>query len=124
MTTKFTTSTAPMTKEEFVNLFNTIQSYRDKFDVLADAAEALSEGFYVNFFPNLKYESLIVDLLNRLFKEDPENSIFDWFMYELNFGRDYKEGTNDGLFTIFESDNSTHLINSSEALYDYLVKGE
>ena len=75
-------------KETFVNYMNFIDeqsTYACKINNLLQ--EAYSE---MSFYPTLKYEEQLVSLL-KIAMDDMYNDI-EYFIYELDFGREYKDG--------------------------------
>ena len=99
-----------ISKEEFVKIINRIKEFHDWNDHLDDVFDCVIE------IPDLT--SPLIQTLNTMFGLE-ENEYYgtdiDYFIYELNFGKDYEPGcvTDDDV----EIDFST-----AETLYDYLIK--
>lgn len=60
-------------------------------------------------------ESTIVSLLETMFDDNQTNWISYW-LWELNFGNDYKEGD------VTEHDGTIIPLRTAEELYDFLIK--
>ncbi len=106
-----------ITKEDFVKILNFIHDMSVKFINLTDCMEKLSEGFFVDFFPNLAYETKIVDLLNILVNEPyPKDSLIDYFLYELNFG------SSENATQALSCGGTTFDLSTPELLYDAIVE--
>lgn len=108
-----------ITKERFIEIMN-------EFKVLVDSSVRLSNALaeYDNCtdfggFSNFRAESLIIDLLNILVQDFPDEyvgSTIDFFIYELNWGKDWTEDS------ICEADGTPIRLSTVEELYDYLDK--
>ncbi len=106
-----------LSKEEFVELIRFIKETDEKFNNLIEAMEALSPGFFIDFFPQLSYVDRIIMLLNLIFHEpEPKDSLIEYFIYTLNCGKDKfaKEG--------ITCDGKTYDLSSPELLYDAMVE--
>ncbi len=106
-----------MSKEEFVEAVNRLREANDlvrKVDELFLNSRENVECDYCNGASlQISHESLAIKLLEKLMN-DKANDI-SYFIYELDFGREYKPGI--VTETTGDVDFST-----PEALYDYLVK--
>ena len=105
-----------ITKEEFVSVLNFMQSQDAKFDSLCETLEGLAPGFRVDFLPNLSYNEQIIKLLNILVCSPEQDSLIDYFIYELDWGR-YEKSNTALMFRGEPIDLST-----PEKLYDAIVK--
>lgn len=104
-----------ISKEEFVEQINFIKSNGEKFNRLCDLMEELSPGFRVDFLPNFSYNEKIIRLLNILMHEDPEDSLIDYYVYDLGFGEE-EELKPQILFA-----HKIYSVATPEDLYDTLV---
>ena len=102
-------------KQDFVDTLNFMKERDATFEKLIDQMEALTQGFYVDFLPNLSYNEQIIKLLNYLFKEEEDNSLIEYFIYETEYG------TNADASTI-EIDEKKYDISTPEKLYDVLCE--
>ena len=66
------------------------------------------------FYPYLKYEAKMVDLLKSVMHDKYDD--IEYFIYELNFGEKYEDGM------IREKDGTLIDFSTAENVYDYLVK--
>jgi hypothetical protein len=101
----------PISKEQFVYYMNQIKKHRDIEDKINDVGKEF-DFFEFNFG---NYESLIVKLLQDIFL-DKENDWIGYFMYELEFGKKYEDGT-----AIYK-DGSFIKLGTVEDLYDFLIE--
>lgn len=116
MTSKTETAPAPkperelpaniLSKEEFVDLFTSLQRWDKVLGEMSDVAgKLLDPHFETNKFsatpvrlvdPAIPefYKDLILKTIHRMFnlEDDPEGSIIDYFVYDLNYGADYAPG--------------------------------
>lgn len=61
----------------------------------------------------INHESLVVDLLKRIFDDEFDN--IEYFIYELDFGKRYVPG-------MIISDGENIDLSTADKLYDYLIK--
>ena len=107
-----TKSTPPITKEEFVSYIAFIKERGEKMDELN---RAFTDEFEDSiFYPYLKYEAKMVDLLKSVMHDKYDD--IEYFIYELNFGEKYEDGM------IREKDGTLIDFSTAENVYDYLVK--
>ena len=101
-----------ITKEEFVSYINFIKERGEKMDELN---RAFTDEFEDSiFYPYLKYEAKMVDLLKSVMHDKYDD--IEYFIYELNFGEKYEDGM------IREKDGTLIDFSTAENVYDYLVK--
>jgi len=104
-----------ITKKLFVEIIQAIQKQRKK-DIAN--SEKLGELFPSAFTANLLYdnealESILIKTLEHIFN-DEENKWIDYFIYELDFGKEYKTNS-----VIDKNGNEIKLSNPKE-LYELL----
>lgn len=105
-----------ISKVEFVQLMNDLSDKRQNWDKLQEAAELLSPGEYINFWPYFSYEDEIRLLLNNMFGySEKDDSPIDWFMVEGDFGKN-KEAL------VYFVDNTKIDISTPQKLYNVIVK--
>ena len=98
---------------------NFIKEMDDKFSTLSHSMEVLSEGFYVDFFPNLAYNNKLIDLLDILMGEpNHDQSLISYFIYDLDYGT--AEHAEEAI--VFLSNNIVFDLTTPELLYDALVE--
>lgn len=102
-----------ISKEEFVSILNEMKDIRDK----VNKAEEILKEFNINNLPVTSHEYMVVRLLEIMFND---SSTIQYWIYDLNYGRDYTEGC------IKYNDSIIIDISTADKLYDYLVesKGE
>ena len=102
----------PITKEEFVSYIEFIKERGEKMDELN---RAFTDEFEDSvFYPYLKYEAKMVDLLKSVMHD--KYGDIEYFIYELNFGEKYEDGM------IREKDGTLIDFSTAENVYDYLVE--
>ena len=114
MTSKTETAPTPkrqlpaniLSKEEFIDLFVSLQRWDKVLNEMSDVAgKLLDPHFEENKFGTAPvhlvdpaipefYKDLILKTIHRMFnlEDDPEGSIIDYFVYDLNYGADYTPG--------------------------------
>lgn len=101
-----------ITKEEFVSYINFIKERGEK---MFELNRAFTDEFEDSiFYPYLKYEAKMVDLLRSVMHDKYDD--IDYFIYELNFGEKYEDGM------IREKDGTLIDFSTAENVYDYLVE--
>ena len=106
--------TMTLSKENFIDIMNSIEK-QHKHDIkCAKAFSVILPNDYTSVYNNsFLYES-VFNLLDIIFKQDKKNSWIEYFIYELDFGKKYKEGS------IKLNDKNIDL-SDSEKLYDFLI---
>ena len=102
-------------KNDFIEISNRLQNYTE----LQDKINNLFDGYIDNKeqdFCNagsicIGHESIVVKLLEDMFETD----LISWWIYELNYGKEYKPGC------LTEDDKEVD-ISTSDKLYDVLIK--
>jgi hypothetical protein len=107
-----------MNKKLFVETFDVLKKQRE---VDWRFASYLSNAFkYAHEASLLPDNELIVNQIIKLlqfeFGDDHDESWVDYFIYELNFGEDYKDGC------VRRADGSHVDLSSAEKLYDWLIE--
>ncbi len=104
-------NTVSITKEEFLNVFKTIEKYQKHSDVLNDAIRTVGDGYFM-FDAAESLVSTICKLLG-IIMDSPEDP---------NYGNEIE-------YYIYESPNASitvdekeYKLDSPEALYDYLYE--
>ena len=111
-----------ISKEEFVRVMNFMKDHDKLFDDMSKIAEKLSPGFYCDFLPNFSYNSEIIKLLNILIDEPcPEDSLIDYFICELNWGRTAM-AKEVALYILDDETTIAFDLSSIEKLYDVIVE--
>lgn len=102
-------------KNEFIKIINRLKDYsklKDKINNLfKDLIDNKEQDFYNAGSICIGHESVVVKLLEDMFETD----LISWWIYELDYGKEYKPGclTEDDI----EIDVST-----ADKLYDVLMK--
>lgn len=102
----------PFGKKEFKDYMDRIKNLNDEIDGINDVLRMHeSQSTYIP--SSLEIE--LVDVLKRVFKDDNEVSLIDYFIYDLNYGKEWKEDS------ILINEKPLPLRNSGE-LYDALLE--
>ena len=102
-------------KNDFIEIINRLQNYTKLQDKIDDLFEGLLDNKEQDFCNAgsicIGHESVVIKLLEDMFETD----LISWWIYELDYGKEYKPGclTEDDI----EIDVST-----TDKLYDVLMK--
>lgn len=101
-------------KVKFVDIINDLMEVNDFVNETNDKAKRLNDSIISDFFNaqslSISHENIVVELLKNMFND---SDLIDWWIYELDYGRNFKMG--DLIDNGVEIDLST-----PEKLYDYL----
>lgn len=108
-----------ISKKEFVEIIDDLRETNDFVVETNDRARKLKDAIISDFYNtmslSISHEHLVVLLLEKMFND---KDILSWWLYELDYGRNFKMGnlqeTKNGI--IIDID-----LSSPEKLYDYLV---
>ena len=107
-----------LTKEQFVEYVGCIKKTCDKDDMLSEAIEkACNDDCRVIGLDGAEC-SAMVDLLSLAMGLEVgtcDGNEIEYFIYDLNFGKDYKEGC------LTDMNGTPIDISTAEKLYDYIV---
>lgn len=105
-----------MNKKEFCEVINFIVDQHNKQEKLQEAMKEMSPDFFVDFYPYSQYEDQLVSILNKLFgQEDSEYPDISYYLYELDYGKDYEK------YPIEMPDGRKIFLSSPEILYDFIT---
>lgn len=99
-----------ITKEKFVAIIKEIESLEKDIEDIHIALKKLDPDF--NGFYLTRLLTLILDILESTLNDD--DSWIEYFVYELNFGKKWKEGT-------ITQNGKGIKIQTAENLYDFLM---
>ena len=105
-----------LSRKEFVKIINRLKEVYDFVNETNDRARKLQDAIETDFFNaiglSISHESLVVRLLEEIFDD---KDIISWWIYELDYGKEYKDG--------YLKDDNGIIIDVSTAgkLYDYLT---
>ena len=104
-------------KEQFVKVIDRLKSANDLQDQIQDlmyeAQDNIDSDFMNAASLMINHEDTIVDLLKVIM--DDEDDDISYFIYELDYGRDYYPGC------IVEASGENIDFSTADKLYDYLV---
>lgn len=104
-----------ISKEKFVSIMETIKKeYNHVIKVNSLLNQIFEDG---GGYPQMYCYNELVELLKFLFNDDNNDSIIDYYIYELDFGKDWYKGC----ITVNKEDID---ISNSEKLYEYLIKNK
>lgn len=109
-----------ISKGQFVTIINKMKLVDDFVNEVNDKTRQLRETLddsFIDFFDGnslfVAHTDLVVKLLENMFND---NDMISYWIYELNYGRDYKDGY------ISDCDGNNIDISTVEKLYDYLIQ--
>lgn len=107
-----------ITKKEFVDIINRLKEADDFVEETNKNAKKLKDAIISDFYNasslSISHEDIVVKLLKELFNLQDDDTLI-WWLYDLDYGRDYKEGD------FRDGDGNEIDVSTPEKLYDYLV---
>lgn len=107
-----------LSKEEFVDIIARLQEATELVENVDDLFRKSRENIECDFCNGaglqISHEGVVVKLLEKLLNDEGE--IISYFIYELDYGKEYKRGC------ISDCDGDID-ISTSEKLYDFLLSG-
>lgn len=104
-----------LSKNEFCKIIKRLDDYdtlQNKINVLfRDLIDNREQDFCNAGSICIGHETIVIRLLEKIFKTD----LISWWIYEMNYGKNFKLGD-------FEDNGQEIDLSTSEKLYDYLVK--
>ncbi len=100
---------------KFVQMLNRLKNYTKLQDQIDDLFKDLVDNTEQDFCNAggicIGHESVVIDLLETMFETD----LISWWIYELDYGKDYKDGC------LIENDRNID-VSTPEKLYEVLIK--
>ena len=108
-----------ITKQQFVEIIEDLREANDFVEETNERArqlkDAIMSDFYNTMSLSISHEHLVVLLLEKMFND---KDILSWWLYELDYGRNFKMGNLQETKNVIIIDID---LSSPEKLYDYLV---
>lgn len=106
-----------ITKQEFIKIINNLKEVNDFVDETNRRAKKLNDAIISDFYNtmslSISHENTVVQLLENMFNDE---DIISWWLYELDYGREFKKG-------YLKDENGLDIdVSSAGKLYDYLIK--
>ena len=106
-----------ITKQEFIEIINKLKKANDFVNETNNKAKKLDDAIMSDFFNasslSISHENIVVKLLENMFND---KDIIGWWLYELDYGREYKKG-------YLKDENGFDIdVSTASKLYDYLIK--
>ena len=106
-----------ISKQEFIEIIDKLREVNDFVDEVNSKARKLNEAIISDFFNaaslSISHENLLVRLLENMFND---KDIISWWLYELDYGRKFKNG-------YLTDENGIDIdVSTADKLYDYLIK--
>lgn len=105
-----------ITREEFIEIIDKLRKVNDFVDETNAKARKLHDAIISDFHNamslSISHEQIVVELLENMFND---TYIISWWLYELDYGREYKD------YCITVDDKPIDLSDAGK-LYDYLIK--
>lgn len=102
-----------ISRKSFISYIKRLQDYEKREENLSKALSEYCEDLW--FFQPKDIVSLVIDLLITLTGDNKEDSIIKYWIYELDYGRKWVEGT------ITDVDGVDIKLQNPEDLYKYLI---
>ena len=106
-----------LSKKEFVQIINQLKEVNDFVEETNNKARKLNDAIISDFFNvgslSISHEMIVLHLLEKMFND---SDIISYWLYELDYGKKYKEGD------ITEIDGTIIDISTPEKLYDFLIE--
>ena len=106
-----------ITREEFIKIIDRLKQANDFVKEVNNKARNLRDAVISDFFNasslSISHEDIVVKLLEDMFNG---TDIISWWLYELDYGREYKRGC------IKDCNGKNINLSDSGKLYDYLKK--
>lgn len=102
-------------KEMFVEILVNIQKQHKHDEICSKAFETIFLDGYIGSYNNSYLHSSLLYLLKKAFNDNHADSWIDYFIYDLDFGKKYKDGC------ATYKDKSNINLSSSSTLYDFLM---
>lgn len=104
-----------MSRELFSETIEILKKQRAHDRKCSKAFSVILPNDFISNYDNSLLENQLVKLLQIAMDDEFKHSWIDYFMHELDFGRDYKEGC------ATMKDGSNIDLSSADSLYDFLV---
>ena len=109
-----------ISREEFVKCIDRLREATDLVDKIDDIMRESRDNIKNDFMNaaslQITHEQIVIDLLEKLTHDDEIYSDISYFIYELDYGREYKPGM------IKDNDGNELDFSTAGNLYDYLSK--
>ena len=109
-----------ISREEFVKCIDRLREATDLVDKIDDIMRESRDNIKNDFMNaaslQITHEQIVIDLLEKLTHDDEIYSDIGYFIYELDYGREYKPGM------IKDNDGNELDFSTAGSLYDYLFK--
>ena len=103
-------------KKEFVKIINNLKEVNDFVEETNSRAKKLNDviisDFYNTMSLSISHEYTVVKLLENIFND---KDIISWWLYECDYGRNFKVGD-------LQVEGKQIDLTTSEKLYDYLIE--
>lgn len=113
-------SKIPLSKEDFVRYIDRLREATDLCDkidsLMRESKDNIENDFMNGASLQINHESMVIKLLCKLMHDDEVYSDIGYFIYELDYGREYKPGI------IKDKDGTEIDFSTPDKLYDYLAK--
>ena len=108
-----------ISKEEFVDIIEKLKKRQDFVNETNKKVKELNDAmmYDFDFFDAtslyIAHDDIVINLLRAMFNLQ-DDDVLDWWIYEQDFGRTYKDGD------ITEADGTIIDLSTAEKLYDYI----
>lgn len=102
-------------KDKFIEIINNLEKQYEHDRKCSDAFSIILPNDYISLYDNGLLFSTIIDFLKEAFDDNISNSNIEYYIYELNFGKEEMSAT---AVTI---DDKTFSLTNAEGLYNLLM---
>lgn len=106
-----------LNRKSFKSYINFIKEKNEQQNKLCSILEDMSPGCFVDAFIYAEYEQNLLSLIKEVMALKEDDDILDYWMYDLDYGKNYT----DGCFTDPKTKEAID-ISTIDKLYTYLTK--
>jgi len=108
-------------KEIFLQVMEKLEKQFEVDEKCKNAFSVILPGTHCGFYDNVNLTNAFFELLEFIMEDDKTpcwDSTISYFVYDLKFGKEYKEGC------VLDKNNKPIDISTVEKLWDYLIKNK
>lgn len=105
------------TRELFIECIEAIQKQYEHDKKCSDAFQVILPNDYISSYQNHWIQNQLVKLMQVAMNDEHKNSWIEYYMWELDFGKNYKAGSTT------RKDGSNIDLSTHESLWDFLNNG-
>lgn len=102
-------------KSLFIEIISEIQKQFEYDEKCCNALKIVFPSNHISKYNNDILVNVLLKILKIQFNDNQDNSILEYFIFDLDFGKKYYEGC------ISDNEGKSIILNNTSNLYDYLV---